>query len=122
MSTAALAMLLVLLAALGLLSWRLARLQALLRTLSEDQRQLAAAWNALPPEARGLLPARDALLSIEILNPSELAAQESPLGGVASRLTPRLIRGIVYQRTADMLRAELPKYGVRAEVRVHGLA
>lgn len=113
----------VLLAVLAGLLWRLARLRQLLLTLQNDQQQLATAWNALPPDAAHLLPAgKPALISIEILNPMALAAQESRFAGVLGSVTPGLLRGIVYKRTADTLRAQLLEYGVEAEVRLHGLA
>jgi hypothetical protein len=104
------------------LCWRLSQLQQALRTLQSDQRQLASAWNALPPDARSLLPTTTALISIEILNPAALAARESRFAGVLGSVTPSLLRGIVYKRTADTLRTQLQEYGVEAEVKVHGLA
>jgi hypothetical protein len=105
------------------LLWRLHRLQTLLTTLQQDHRKLSQAWTLLPPDAGSLLPKGSApLISIEILNPAELASKESrfaaPLGAVA----PSVIRRLVYERTASILQDELLKYGVQAEVRTHGMA
>ncbi len=107
---------------LALLWRRLQQLKKLLETLNQDQRQLAAAWNALPADAAALLPADKTLLSVEILNAAELAARESRFAGVLGSLTPQLLRRLVYQQTADVMRAELIRHGVQAEVRLHGLA
>jgi len=107
---------------LALLWRRLQHLKRLLETLNQDQLQLAAAWNALPPDAATLLPAHKALLSVEILNAAQLAAQESRFADVLGSLTPQLLRRLVYQQTAEIMRAELVKHGVQAEVRLHGLA
>ncbi len=113
---------LVLLIGLTLLWRRLQQLKRLLEALERDQQQLAGAWNALPAAAAGLLPADKALLSIEILNAAELAARESRFAHVLGSLTPQLLRRLVYQQTAEVMRAELVKHGVQAEVRLHGLA
>lgn len=122
MQTALLVLALMLIVALVFLWRRQSRLQALLDTLLQDQRQLTVACNALPPDARALLPENKALLSIEILNPLQLAVQESRYAEALSAVSPGLLRRIVHQRTAEILRDELVKYGVQAEVRLHGLA
>ncbi|MFC4253347.1 hypothetical protein [Sinimarinibacterium flocculans] len=105
-----------------LLLWRRAhQQQRLLATLARDQTVLARSWNALPPDAATLLNTGGALITIEILNPVELASQESPLAGPLGRVAPGLIRRLVYQRAAEMLRQQLGEHGVQAEVRIHGL-
>ncbi len=117
-------MLVVLAALVGALVFllrRSAQQQELLATLAQDQRALAAAWQTLPPDSARLLPSSSAVISIEILNPMELASKESPFAGPLGRLAPGLIRKIVYQRAADMLRQQLGEHGVQAEVRIHGL-
>jgi len=63
--------------------------------------------------------ARPSLISIEILNPMELAAKETWVAGVLGSVTPTLIRRLVYQRAAQMVREELRGHGVTAEVRQH---
>ncbi|MEC9362786.1 MAG: hypothetical protein VYC42_06150 [Pseudomonadota bacterium] len=105
-----------------LLLWRRAhQQQRLLATLARDQTVLARSWNALPPDAATLLNTGGALITIEILNPVELASHESPLAGPLGRVAPGLIRRLVYQRAAEMLRQQLGEHGVQAEVRIHGL-
>jgi len=105
------------------MAWRLRSLQALVTTLEQDHRRLTEAWALMPPDAGSLLPKGPSpLISVEILNPVELASKESrfaaPLGAVA----PSVIRRLVYERTASILQDELLKYGVQAEVRTHGMA
>ncbi|MFA5938723.1 MAG: hypothetical protein WC809_05145 [Sinimarinibacterium sp.] len=102
---------------------RLDRHRAMLATLQQDHAALAGAWDKLPPDAIRLLAnERAPVISIEILNPIELASQESEFAGPISTVAPQLIRKIVYQRTAEILRAELSEKGVQADVKVHGLA
>ncbi|MEQ1438491.1 hypothetical protein AAG565_03940 [Fontimonas sp. SYSU GA230001] len=118
-----LSLLLILAAGLIMLWRRLGRYRALLATLQEDHRALAGTWGRLPPDAAELLAQqRTAVISIEILNPIELAAQESEFAGPISTIAPNLIRRIVYQKTAAILRTELSEKGVQADVKVHGLA
>ncbi|HEY0975037.1 MAG TPA: hypothetical protein VGE57_11130 [Solimonas sp.] len=112
---------LILIVVAALLWRRLRGLNTMIETLRQDQQQLAQAWNALPPDARALLPADKALLSVEILNPQQLASQESRFADALGSVTPGLLRRIVYQRTAEILRGELAAKGVQAEVRLHGL-
>lgn len=59
------------------------------------------------------------VIAIEILNPYELAVQETPLAGPAARLAPRIIERIVYRRTREILIEQLAERGVRALVKVH---
>lgn len=123
MQVAALVLLGILIPAIALLFARLRRQRDLLASLQQDQQALADAWKALPADAARLLAAtRSPLISIEILNPVELAATESPFAGPIGTVAPELIRRIVYQRTAEILRDELRQKGVRAEVALHGLA
>lgn len=122
MNTAMLIAFIVLLAAFGALLWWVGRLRRLLQTLDDDHRQLVAAWGALPPDTRHLLPqTAGALISIEILNPIALASTESSFAGPIGSIAPGLIRKLVYQRTIAMLREELLKHGVQAQVQTHGL-
>lgn len=102
---------------------RLGQHRALLATLQQDHAALAGTWDQLPPDAIRLLAnERAPVISIEILNPIELAALESQFAGPVSTVAPNLIRRIVYQKTAEILRAELIEKGVQADVKVHGLA
>ncbi len=103
-----------LLAALYLRLWRV---QRRLRTRLV---QLAPNLSADPVRNFELVnAARPSLISIEILNPMELAAKESWVAGVLMHQTPTLVRRLVYQRASQLVREELKKYGVVAEVRQH---
>ena len=61
-------------------------------------------------------------ISVEILNPFELAVRETPLAGPAAQLAPRVIERIVYRRTVEALTVQLREQGVEAKVSIHGLA
>ncbi len=105
------------------LVWRLRQLQGLVATLEQDHRRLTEAWKMLPPDSSALLPKGTApLISIEILNPVELASKESRFAAPLGVVAPSVIRRLVYERTVAMLQDELIKYGVQAEVRTHGMA
>ena len=110
-----------LLAAYLLQARRVARLEQALLTLQQDQGSLAQAWQATGAEARRLLPVGTALLSIEILNPLELASRESRMAGVLGQVTPTLLRKLVYERVREQLLQDLPQHGVEAEIRLHGV-
>ena len=76
---------------------RLGKYRVLLATLQQDHEALAGVWDKLPPDAVRLLAnERAPVISIEILNPIELAAQESEFAGPISTVAPNLIRKLVY--------------------------
>lgn len=107
------------LAALLILVWRFARLQRLSAALA------TAAAPLLPPAVQPqeleplLTESKRMLISIEILNPMQLAAQQSWFASVFGNLSPALIRKIVNERTQKMLESQLKEYGVEADVRLH---
>lgn len=105
--------------AVAVLLLRQRRLRAELRDLQAREESLSAA-PALPQELIRMAREGNAMLSIRILNPMELAAQKHWIAGAAGRLTPGLVRRIVCQEAAKIVNQELPKYGVVAEVRVVG--
>ena len=110
-------LLLVNLLALALLAWRHARLHHELRAL--EARAAALGGSAEVPEDLRRIARQDTpMLSIRILNPMELAAQKHWLAGVAGRVTPGLVRRIVAQEAVKMVRVEVQKWGVVAEVQV----
>jgi hypothetical protein len=61
------------------------------------------------------------LISIEILNPIELAGTRGRLVGLAGTLAPGLTRRIVYDQTLRILRQQLVDQQVLADVRLHTL-
>ncbi len=104
----------------GLMAW-LYRQRLELRTLQDDCVQLQIVAQSLPEEARALIGTeRPLLLSIEILNPMQVAAEKSWLAGALGTLTPNLVRRLVYERTQEVLQQEVLKHGLEAEVRLHG--
>ncbi|NMN98534.1 hypothetical protein [Antrihabitans stalactiti] len=62
--------------------------------------------------------AKGRVLTIEILNPLELAASQNWVAGIASSLAPALVTKIVYERAAKMMKEELGKFGVEAVVQI----
>ncbi len=98
------------------------RHQALRRDLQTSRQQLDQ-WNAA---GAGSLAAtaltalgRPALISVEILNPLELAVKESALARAFGSLTPDLVRREVYKVVYQRLCVQLQEQGVIAEVRLH---
>lgn len=112
-------LLIVNLAALVLLLLRHARLRGTVAELAERGTALAGSTE-VPEPLRQLAREGTPMLSIRILNPMELAAQKHWMAGVAGRVTPGLVRRIVALEAAKIVRLELPKYGVVAEVEVIG--
>lgn len=76
------------------------------------QTQLGGSRLQLPDDERPVI-------SLEILNPFEVAQQESNLAGPVIAVAPEIIRRIVYRRTSGILREQLKERGVQAQVRVH---
>ena len=58
------------------------------------------------------------VLTIEILNPVELAATRGRVVGIAGSLVPALTKRIVYDQTLKQLRKQLVDQGVVADVRL----
>lgn len=61
------------------------------------------------------------IISIEILNPLELAGVRGRVFGIAGSFVPHLTRRIVYDQTVRQLREQLAAHHVVADVRVHVL-
>ncbi len=59
------------------------------------------------------------LITVEVLNPVQLAATQNRLAGVAGAVAPDLIGKIVYEQAAKIMREQLAGQGVEADVRVH---
>lgn len=62
---------------------------------------------------------RRKLITIEILNPLEVAANESKLARRIGPVAPNLIRGEVTRQAVRELETQLAAQGIEAEVRVH---
>jgi hypothetical protein len=62
------------------------------------------------------------LITIEVLNPLELASNRAGrLAGLAGTLAPGLTRKLVYDQVHKTLRRELDRMAVHADVRLHTL-
>lgn len=79
----------------------------------EDRDVLAA----LSAQRSGSTASRP-VLTIEILNPVELAGTKGRVAGIAGSLVPGLTRRIVYDQTLKQLRKQLVDQGVVADVRL----
>ena len=64
-------------------------------------------------------PGTRRIISIEILNPIELAGQRNRVFGIAGSFLPELTRRLVHDQTARRLRTQLVEHHVVADVRVH---
>ncbi|GAC1622531.1 MAG: hypothetical protein NVS9B10_06600 [Nevskia sp.] len=94
------------------LAWTLLRLHRRVEAVHARLGHLPALPLALPAAGRPMI-------SIEILNPLELALRETALAGAASKLAPRMLERIVYSRAAGQIAEQLKAQGVRAQVRAH---
>lgn len=113
---------LLLASAVGFLLYRLKAQGQLLQALQQEQRELAAAWRESPVDFSAIATAKGRpIIAVEILNPVQLAVAESPLAGHVNNFVPGTIRRIVYQRTEEIMRAQLIERGVEAEITIHGL-
>ena len=108
---------------LAALAWFLKQQSTLRRELDAAKRQLqewgASGLGALAPTVFAAL-GRPALISLEILNPMELAMRESPMAKAFGGLTPELVRREVYKEIHKRLTVQLQEQGVVADVRLHG--
>jgi len=102
------------LCALLWLAWRFRELKLESDRLAKAARELGPA----PADVAALLGDKPEFLAIEILNPVEVAARESALGGAIGKLAPSFIRAEVYRRMRDEFEAGLKARGIAADVRV----
>lgn len=116
--TAALALLML---ALGILLWLFDRLSKRLLMIEQALQALQSERGSFPADFRKLLSSDSCeLISIQLLNPMELAAQQSKLASALGSLTPSLIRRIVHNEAIKITRKELERHGAKAQVRYHG--
>jgi hypothetical protein len=80
--------------------------------------QLIAATEALDLDP-AILATSDRIITVEILNPLEVAAKRVKLASVVGSVAPSVIAKVVYEQTAKILRNQLSLQGVAAEVRLH---
>ena len=106
---------------LACLLFQLSAQRRLILQLREEQRSLAA--TLLQNRAADLSDFLHAnpgpIITIEILNPVEVAGQSSLIGGLIARFAPDTIHRIVVNRTADTMRDQMTEHGVEVQVLVH---
>jgi hypothetical protein len=78
---------------------------------------VAAAVEAMRPPPSTSSTRR--IITVEILNPIELAASRGRLAGVAGSLAPGIIRRIVYDQAVRNMRRQMVHEKVIADVRLH---
>jgi len=78
---------------------------------------VAASIEAMRPAASSSSTRR--IITIEILNPIELAGTRGRLAGIAGSLAPGITRRIVYDQAIRNLRHQLVQEHVVADVRLH---
>lgn len=82
-------------------------------------RQVAQTGASSEQERKALVQAPTMLLTVEVLNPLELARAHSRIGSSLAGVAPGLVRKRVYQTVASELREELAERGVQASIEIH---
>lgn len=83
--------------------------------------EAAAAALDRSPRPAGAPAGTRRLISIEILNPIELAGTRHRLLGIAGSLAPGLTRRVVYDQVLRIIKQQLDEQHVVADVRLHTL-
>ncbi|MGH3515906.1 MAG: hypothetical protein ACRDQ7_00500 [Haloechinothrix sp.] len=110
---------------LGLVTVVLATLQIRkLRTMLDELAlaadDVAEHMRALPPDLVSFLGEGDRLiLTAELLNPVELAAEKTWIARPLTAVNPNLLREIVYKSAASQVRKQLAVLNIEADVQVH---
>lgn len=90
------------------------------RALQQETTGLQAASNALPADLDKLLGKQNKrVITVEILNPIELAVDKTFLAKPLIGLSPGTLNKIVYAEARDIIAKQLPGFGVKAEVKIH---
>ena len=79
----------------------------------------AAALDATPTAGATSTSRTRRLISIEVLNPIDLARSRGRLAGLAGSVAPRLTRRVVNDQVVKILREQLVEQQVVADVRLH---
>lgn len=81
---------------------------------------LATTNTVIPANLKNLgLEHKRRIITVEILNPTELAIAKSKFAKHFMSLAPETINKLVYKEARDILAQQLPSFGVIAEVKVH---
>jgi hypothetical protein len=90
------------------------------QTLLLEAAFLASNNSVIPANLKNLgLEHKKRLITVEILNPTELAIAKSKFAKHFMGLAPDTINKLVYKEARDILAQQLPSFGVEAEVKVH---
>jgi hypothetical protein len=104
---------------LGLLARKLLVLDSAQKALRIELAQLTPG-DALPPALdKAFAAGRKRLLTVEILNPLQLATAHTKLAGLAGGIAPAAVRALVYDQAAKITKQELAKQQVEADVQVY---
>lgn len=107
---------------LVLLGYGLWQLNLLRDRLSIIDAEAASTLSQVQPAAQALgaqlKQQAPMVISIEILNPMQVAKSRSKLAGPLSSFSPNLIRNRVYDQARDMIQHQLAEEGVQATVNV----
>lgn len=81
---------------------------------------LASAKTVIPANLNNLvMEHKKRVITVEILNPTELAIAKSKFAKHLMGLAPDTINKLVYKEAREILAQQLPTFGVDAEVKVH---
>jgi hypothetical protein len=98
---------------LGVLAWVLLRPPA-----DQEPDEIVTAALESAPLPSGALDIRR-IITIEILNPIELAGSRSRMAGIAGSLIPAVTRRLVYDQALKQIRHDMREHNVIADVRLH---
>lgn len=99
---------------------QIARLRAALDEINRVAKDVAEHMHALPPDLVEYLGEGERLvMTAELLNPVELAAEKVWIARPMSAVTPNLLRELVYKQAVTQVRKQLAILNIEADVQVH---
>lgn len=108
------------LAAVIVATVQLRRLRIMLTEVAGAAQSVAEHLHALPPDLVEYLGQGDRfVLTAELLNPVELAAEKTWIARPLTAVSPNLLREIVYKAAVTQVRKQLTLLDIEADVRVH---
>ena len=122
MSSTGIVLYVLLLLVVAFLLLRLIAQRNVLNQLQKELDTLGSAWEFERDDLSGFISNKtNPVITIEILNAVEVAANNSTLGGMIGKYAPDMIRNSVIKRTAKSMRDEMTSHGMQVEVIVHGI-
>jgi hypothetical protein len=101
-----------------LLLWLRSRQQT--EALQLELAAMATADNIIPANLNNLvMEHKKRVITIEILNPIELAVAKTVFAKALVGMSPETINKLVYKEARDLVAQKLPDFGVNAEVKIH---